>query len=163
MVGRKAERLGKKFEQAISSSVRMVPEDARFARLSTTVWSKMNAHLDKAVGFVDLETGNDLVLVYFDKPCRLSGSLTEKSPSHEMLSVEFNVETPSPGWIWIKIERSDPLHLAYSSAVAPHPILVIAPPERFGHANHLRGELLKSNTGLVRADWSSGRAASLMR
>jgi len=132
-VGRHVARLDKKFGHALSSSVTLVPKDARFARIATTVWSKTKPDLGKAVGWVDSETGNELVLLYFDRPCRLSGSLTLKSLSHDKLNEAFNVEVPSAGWLWLQIEHVDPLHSKVSRAVSPHPALVIAPPERFRH------------------------------
>jgi len=42
--------------------VTLVPEDARFARIATTVWSKTKPDLEKAVVWMDSETGNELVL-----------------------------------------------------------------------------------------------------
>jgi len=133
VVGSHLARLDKKFGHALSSSVTLVPEDARFARIATTVWSKTKPDLGKAVGWMDPETGNELVLLYFDRPCRLSGSLTRKILSHEELNETFDVEVASAGWLWVQIEHADPLHSTVSRAVSPHPTLVIASPERFRH------------------------------
>jgi len=133
VVGSHVARLDKKFGHALSSSVTLVPEDARFARIATTVWSKTKPDLGKAVGWLDSETGNELVLLYFDRPCRLSGSLTRKTLSHEEHNETFDVGVASAGWLWLQIEHVDPLHSTVSRAVSPHPVLVIASPERFRH------------------------------
>ena len=77
------------------------PRNARFARFGTFVF---DSQTDKTIGFggfIDRSTRTTLVLVYFDEPCRISGSLRLGA-----LEAEHNIVVRSGGLHWIRVKET---------------------------------------------------------
>lgn len=109
--------------------LQVIPQDARFVRVATGVWFKSKQPVTKSVGFVDAETRDALILICFDRPCRLTGTVVRKIESGETVTREYDVDVESAGFVWMTEKRDAQHHEKGIRAVAPHPILVIAPPE----------------------------------
>ncbi len=107
------------------SSLRVTPAETRFARLSTQAQTRTNS-LHDYTEFSDSETGDGLVLVYFDRPCRLSGRATDfgRTPDEKLL-FDYDVEVSFVGWTWLEIRRVDAAHFKTVNAMTPHPELTI--------------------------------------
>jgi hypothetical protein len=103
---------------SMSSSVKISPGETRFARLSTTAWSKKKPS-NAFVRFADSETREGLLLVYFDRPCRLTG----RDATQDVADYDFAVD--SAGWPWLAVRPVGPKHYSITRATNPHPTLVI--------------------------------------
>jgi hypothetical protein len=104
--------------RSMSSSVTISPGETRFARLSTVAWSKKKPS-STFVRFADSETREGLLLVYFDRPCRLTG----RAATQDVADYDFAVD--SAGWTWLAIRQVGPKHYSITRATNPHPTLVI--------------------------------------
>ena len=101
------------------------PQSTRFGRLAAWVWFKPKDPVRMRVGFIDSETGESLTLLYFDRQCRLTGTFGPLAT--EPVTNDFDVEVGSAGWVWVVSRPSGSLHVTQSRAVAPHPLLIVAP------------------------------------
>ena len=111
----------------VQSGLHVDPVDTRFLRVSTLLASGYSY-----VGFIDPKSKNELLLMYFDRPCRLTG-LTAGNVDGEMLTLTYDVTVEAPGLIWI-IRSSGPN--GFVARVAHEPVgkmLVVAPPENLKH------------------------------
>jgi hypothetical protein len=98
------------------SAMKISPGETRFLRLSTQVWSK-TIRVNSLVRFVDSETREILDLVYFDRPCQLTG----KEVSQDV--ADYDVVVDSPGWTWLAGKKVGPRHYSITRPTAPHPTL----------------------------------------
>jgi len=111
------------FDRALSSSVKISPVATRFARLATLTSSK-NRYLSSFVQFADSETRDSLLLVYFDRPCRLSGTVVTQE-GRAMATSDYAVTIDSAGWAWLSVKEVGPSHYSITRATMPHAALVI--------------------------------------
>lgn len=118
-----------KISGAAPAILQVIPQDTRFVRVATGVWFESKQPVTKSVGFLDAKTQDALTLVYFDRPCRLTGTAVRKTESGETLTKEYDVDVESAGFVWMTEKHDAQHHAKGIRAVAPHPILVIAPPE----------------------------------
>jgi hypothetical protein len=115
-------RLGELSAQAATagegmSSVEISPRETRFARVATIGWS--NAYARGSAGFIDAETRDGLLLAYFDRPCRLSGTSVRGGQTDV-----YDVTVDSAGWVWLTGSQ-DAWHSSLRRATTPHPTLVV--------------------------------------
>jgi hypothetical protein len=126
----RAKRQAAELDESTSSWLQITPQDARFARVATLVWFSTRQPVQEAIGFVDSETGNTLTLLYFDRPCRLTGNhVFPATASRGAMMVDYDLKVESAGFVWMETKLDGPVHRSNSLAVSPHPVLVIAPPE----------------------------------
>jgi hypothetical protein len=115
------------------SGLRIEPVDTRFARASTLLNYSGVLHGDLSVGFVDPDSKNSLTLVYFDRPCRLTGVITT---GNEKLPLKYDVTVDKPGLNWLVRIPAD--RGGFVMSVANEPIrkmLVVAPVENRKNAS----------------------------
>jgi hypothetical protein len=92
------------------------------------VRSKTNPYINPIVRFIDSQTGSTLILVYFDRPCRLSGTVATKIPStREKYAVDYDVSLDSAGWVWLTEKGVESRHFVATRAIRPYPLLIIGP------------------------------------
>src|SRR4029077_10805246 len=84
-----------------SPSLQIRPQGARFARVATGVWFAAKRPVTLSVGFIDSETGHSLTLLYFDRPCRLSGTVFVATPGREPLTDDYDIDVESAGFVWM--------------------------------------------------------------
>jgi hypothetical protein len=114
-------------DQAALPSLQISPQGTRFARIATGVSFRTNRTVLQRVGFVDAETGEALLLLYFDRPCRLTGTrVLAPTPSRGALTVDYDLKVETAGLVWMTAKQDGQLHKIASVAVAPRPILTIA-------------------------------------
>ena len=73
------------------------PADARVARLSPFVLPLDNIQPVGTAEWLDADTGDRLMLVYFDRPARIRGEIV-----YEGRSLRFDIETTEAGYVWIR-------------------------------------------------------------
>jgi hypothetical protein len=72
---------------ASASGWKVVPSDTRIIRVATNLnHMESHRHLPNTA-FIDLQSGNLLMLVYFDRPCQLSGVIAEQAGESETVDV----------------------------------------------------------------------------
>jgi hypothetical protein len=123
-------------DRSMSQSLHVVPEDTQFVRASTGVWFTSPTPVRKSTGFIDLETQDNLVLVYFDRPCRLTGTVTNAVPNTETSTTDYDVVVESPGLTWIRLQPVGPMHTLGKREDHPHPAVIIVPPENRLHGRY---------------------------
>ncbi len=73
------------------------PKDARVARLSPFVQPADGIVPVGTAEWLDADTGQRLMLVYFDRPARIRGEIV-----YEGRSLLFDIETKQAGYVWIR-------------------------------------------------------------
>jgi len=67
------------------------------ARLATLALDSDSDEGIATTGWSDDATGDSLVIAYFDRACRISGSLSEGEHQYR-----FNVAVPEEGYFWLR-------------------------------------------------------------
>ena len=113
--------------QFSDSGLRVEPLGTLFARASTLLNYSGALPGNLFVGFVDADSKNSLTLVYFDRPCRLTGVTTT---GNEKLPLKYDVTVDKPGLNWLVRIPAD--GGGFVMRIANEPIrkmLVVAPVE----------------------------------
>jgi hypothetical protein len=111
---------------------KVVPAETRFARLATTI---SNAGTDKGpllVGFRDSVSKKSIVLVFFDRPCRLIGTAENHTLSGEIIKNTIDVAVKKAGLNWLEVtEEGTSTHITNATGVASSNLLfVVSVPKR---------------------------------
>jgi hypothetical protein len=113
------------------SGLRIDPVDSRFARASTMLRFRGSLPGNLFVGFVDPDSKYSLTLVYFDRPCRVTGVTTS-----EKLTLTYEVIVEKPGLNWLVRTPRAPGEFVLRVANEPiREMLVIAPVENRKNAS----------------------------
>jgi hypothetical protein len=118
------------------SGLRIDPVDTRFARASTLLKYSGVLPGDLFVEFADQDSKNPLTLVYFDRPCRLTGARAIANGGGERLTLVYDVTVEKPGLNWLV--RSPQGSNGFVVRTANEPIrkmLVVVPVEDLKHAS----------------------------
>ncbi len=83
------------------SGLHIDPIDTRFARASTLLNYSGALPGNLFMGFVDPDSKNPLTLVYFDRPCRLTGVTAIANTGSEKLTLVYDVTVEKPGLNWL--------------------------------------------------------------
>ena len=110
--------------------VEVTPKETRLARLMAGLWFRTDIHVKLKEGFYDANSRNTLLLMYFDRPCHLSGTDNGKDgklpiPGDTPPKVDIDVDVP--GWTWIEIKKMSDSTYTEVRAIAPQPVLLITP------------------------------------
>ena len=95
---------------------KIVPADTRFSRVSTTIGFQGSTGNVSRVGFEDAVSKNVLLLVFFDRPCHLTGTIVTPPRAGEVSKHVFDVTIDRPGFHWLVVEGDQ----AHDSAVVHH-------------------------------------------
>jgi hypothetical protein len=90
--------------QGIESGWNVVPTDTRFSRVSTNF--EYQGSQANRTGLADATSGNTLLLVFFDRPCRLTGTIHTPSRSSDFSKYVFDVAVGKAGFYWLSIEKN---------------------------------------------------------
>jgi hypothetical protein len=81
------------------------PVETRFSRVSTT-FDFVGSALDvNKVGFFDLEGNDVLLLVFFDRPCRLTGTINIPPGEADFTHYLYDVTIDKAGFNWLAIHK----------------------------------------------------------
>jgi hypothetical protein len=117
---------------AAAAGWKIEPAETRVARLATTI---SNVGTDKGpllVGFRDSVSKKLLVLVFFDRPCRLTGTAEYHALSGEIIKNTIDVTVKKAGLNWLEVrEEGTNTHITNAAAVASSNLLfVVSAPKR---------------------------------
>ncbi len=83
--------------------LKISPKDAKILRLGTF---HIYPHYQGEVGgggFIDTESGNALILVYFSKPSKLTGTLVSSGKNYH-----HDIKISTAGWHWVEVNTIHP-------------------------------------------------------
>ena len=101
-VGKHATRIN---AEGIGFGWKIHPGGTRFSRVSTTFNSAGSALDVKKVGFFDLEGNEVLLLVFFDRPCRLTGTINIPPGQGDFMHYLYDVTIDRAGFNWLAIHK----------------------------------------------------------
>jgi hypothetical protein len=106
------------------------PPDARIARLAPLALQPDGIEQVAVTDWIDAATHERLMLVYFDRPSRITGSLVRDD-----YTIRYNVRATAPGYVWIARRQTDDGEQMYTEVEKPQNVtLALTPPERTSNA-----------------------------
>lgn len=93
------------------------PANARIARLTPLALQPDGIDQVASADWIDAATHERLMLVYFDRPARITGALSLKD-----YTVRYNVRAARAGYIWIGRHRTDEGELMYTEIEQPQSV-----------------------------------------
>lgn len=100
----------------------IAPHDARIARLTPVALQRNGIEPVGPVAWLDAETRRPLMLVYIDRPARISGALTRGGEI-----TRYDIRAAKPGYVWIGAIQAGGHDTLYTAVPAPpHLALTIA-------------------------------------
>jgi hypothetical protein len=104
--------------------LKIEPPDARIARLAPLALQPDGIELVAATDWVDAITHERLMLVYFDRPARITGALVRDD-----YTIRYNVRATTAGYIWIARRQTDDGEQMYIEVEKPKSVvLALTPP-----------------------------------
>jgi hypothetical protein len=101
------------------------PPDARIARLAPLALQPDGIEQVAATDWVNEYTHERLMLVYVDRPARITGALVRDD-----YTIRYNVRAAAPGYIWIARRRTDDGEQMYTEVEKPDKVvLALTPPD----------------------------------
>lgn len=101
-VGKQATRIN---AYAVKFGWKIDPVETRFTRISTTFDYISSPTTVKKVGFFDLAANDVLLLVYFDRPCHLTGTINLPPGRSDFTQYVFDVTIDKAGFSWLAIHK----------------------------------------------------------
>jgi hypothetical protein len=115
-------------DDAETAGWRIDPADTRFARVATTITHEGTSGL--MVGFVDSASKSNLLLVFFDRPCRLTGTVVVHAREGQTTTFMIDVIVEKAGLNWLKMTGDSQGHDVITNTQVPaNPLFVVAPVE----------------------------------
>ena len=105
-------------DQLSRSGLTVDPGSTRLLRLGTFLHDAKTGAYVSGAGFYDLESRDLLMLVYFDRPCRVSGTI--RAPAGDRV---HEIAVPASGIYWLRLKKTAPN--AYRVQVEPQPATVV--------------------------------------
>ena len=114
-------------EGAVPADFEATPHETRFGRVVAGPNFNSSDSVSFRVGFYDADTRDALMLVYFDRPCHLSG-VDRRQPYIPIDSPpRVDVQVDAPGWVWIAVHKTGESTYTEVRVPAPHPVFLITP------------------------------------
>ena len=79
-----------------TSGLSILPAQTQMLRLATMAFEKETREPFAAGSLINPETGDNLILMYFSKPCSITGIVKTSG-----LSYDHQIKIRTPGWHWI--------------------------------------------------------------
>jgi hypothetical protein len=106
------------------------PPNARIARLAPLALQPDGIEQVAVTDWIDAATRERLMLVYFDRPSRITGTLVRDD-----YTIRYNVRATAPGYLWIARRQTDDGEQMYTEVEKPQGvILALTPPETTSNA-----------------------------
>lgn len=100
------------------------PPDARIARLAPLALQPDGIEQVATTDWMDASTHERLMLVYFDRPARITGVL-----ARDDYTIRYNIRATQPGYIWIARRQTDEGEQMYTEVEKPASVvLALTPP-----------------------------------
>jgi hypothetical protein len=111
---------------AAGAGLQITPADTKFARASTFLkWRGPPSGLH--ITFVDSDDSSNLTLVFFDRPCRLTGMVKQVNPD-DKATIVFDVTIEKAGLSWLVTTSTGSTEsVMHAAPASTRPTLVIRP------------------------------------
>jgi hypothetical protein len=110
--------------------LKIEPPNARIARLAPLALQPDGIEQVAVTDWINAATRERLMLVYFDRPSRITGSLVR-----DEYTIRYNVRATAPGYIWIARRQTDDGEQMYTEVEKPeNVILALTPPQTTSNA-----------------------------
>lgn len=104
--------------------LKIEPPDARIARLAPLALQPDGIEQVATTDWIDSRTHERLMLVYFDRPARITGVLVRND-----YTIRYNVRASAPGYVWVARRRTEDGEQMYTEVEKPESvILALTPP-----------------------------------
>ena len=104
--------------------LRIDPPDARIARLAPLALQPDGIEQVATIDWIDAGTHERLMLVYVDRPARITGALVRDD-----YTIRYNVRATAAGYIWIARRQTDEGEQMYTEVDKPESVvLALTPP-----------------------------------
>jgi hypothetical protein len=101
------------------------PPDARIARLAPLALQPDGIEQVAVADWINADTRERLMLVYFDRPARITGALVRDD-----YTIRYNVRATAAGYLWIARRQTDDGEQMYTEVEKPESVaLALTPPE----------------------------------
>jgi hypothetical protein len=105
--------------------LKIEPPDARLARLAPLALQPDGIEQVAVADWIDAATHERLMLVYMDRPSRITGALV-----HDGYTIRYNVRAAAAGYIWIARRKTEDGEQMYTEVEKPESvILALSVPE----------------------------------
>ena len=105
--------------------LRIVPHDARLARLAPAALQRNGIDPVGTVEWLDARSGRPLMLVYVDRPARVTGSVTRAGET-----IRYDIGVTKPGYVWIGAIQAGRHDTVYTTVPAPQQLILTITPRR---------------------------------
>lgn len=95
------------------------PPDARIARLAPLALQPDGIEQVASTDWINGSTHERLMLVYFDRPARITGILVRND-----YTIRYNVRATLPGYIWVARRRTDDGEQMYTEVEKPESVVL---------------------------------------
>jgi hypothetical protein len=104
--------------------LRIDPADARIARLTPQALQADGIEQVAATDWVDRRTHQPLMLVYFDRPARITGAVTRNGHT-----TRYNVRASKAGYVWIGVVQNEDSERMYREVDRPEQVILALAPK----------------------------------
>jgi hypothetical protein len=113
--------------KAVASGLVVSPANTRLLRVATGFKISDVREQRPFVGFADSDPKHTLILAYFDRPCRVTGTIVTPSRIGEATKHRFDITIQKSGFHWLSISSKDANDLAVirQASGSVKPILVV--------------------------------------
>ncbi len=102
------------------------PPDTRIARLAPLALQPDGIEQVAAAEWMDAASHEKLMLVYVDRPARITGALVR-----DTYTIRYNVRATAPGYVWIARRETDEGEQMYTEVEKPAAVvLALTPPQQ---------------------------------
>ena len=101
------------------------PPDTRIARLAPLALQTDGIEQVAAVDWLDAVSHERLMLVYVDRPSRITGALVRAD-----YTIRYNVRAAAPGYVWIARRQTDEGEQMYTEVAKPETVVLALTPPR---------------------------------
>jgi hypothetical protein len=106
--------------------LKIEPSETRIARLAPLALQADGIEQVAVTDWIDATTHERLMLVYVDRPSRITGALVRDD-----YTIRYNVRAAAPGYLWIARRRTDDGEQMYTEVEKPESVvLALTPPAR---------------------------------
>ena len=99
--------------------LRIDPPDARLARLAPLALQSDGIEQVAATDWIDAATNERLMLVYVDRPSRITGALVRDG-----YTIRYNVRAAAAGYIWIARRKTEDGEQMYTEVEKPERVIL---------------------------------------
>ena len=120
------------------------PPNARIARLAPLALQPDGIEQVAVTDWIDATTHERLMLVYVDRPSRITGAL-----ARDDYTIRYNVRASAPGYIWIARRQTDDGEQMYTEVEKPeNVVLALTPPAPVPAPSVPQKVVLPARTGI---------------